>query len=86
MNLQHSLIATLKKLAEDAGADLVEYALLISFVAFGATSGLMPVAKGLSNIFDRASTNLASAVGSGAPSGGSSGGSGGDDGSGKRGH
>ena len=81
-NWQPRMIAILKELADEEGADLVEYVLLISFIAFGATAGAMPVAQGIGAIFDKASTQLASAVGTGASSGGSSSSSGGEDGSG----
>lgn len=83
MNWQTRLVAWLKKLArEDEGADLVEYVLLISFVAFGATAGSMSVATSIGNVFDQANSQLASAVGTGASSGGSPSGSGSGDGSG----
>ena len=77
---QRRMIAILKKLADEEGADLVEYVLLISFIAFGATAGAMPVAQSIGAIFDKTSTQLASAVG--ASSGGSSSSSGGEGGSG----
>jgi Flp pilus assembly pilin Flp len=83
MNWQTRLVALLKELAsDDEGADLVEYVLLISFVAFGATAGLMPVATSIGNVFDKANSQLASAAGAGASSGGSASSSGSGDGSG----
>ncbi len=77
---QRRMIAILNKLADEEGADLVEYVLLISFIAFGATAGAMPVAQSIGAIFDKTSSQLASAVG--ASSGGSSSSSGGEGGSG----
>ncbi len=83
MNWQTRLFAWLKEFArEDEGADLVEYVLLVSFVAFGATAGAMPVAKSIANVFDKSSSQLAAAVGTGASAGGSPSGSGSGDGSG----
>jgi pilus assembly protein Flp/PilA len=44
------------------GQDLVEYALVVAVVAFGATAGMKALAAGLDTAFDGISTKLGSYV------------------------
>jgi pilus assembly protein Flp/PilA len=45
------------------GQDLVEYALVVALIAFGATAGMKALANGLNTAFNNISTNLASYTG-----------------------
>jgi pilus assembly protein Flp/PilA len=47
-------------LAEENGQDLVEYALVVALIAFGATAGMQALAGGLNTAFNGISTTLAS--------------------------
>jgi pilus assembly protein Flp/PilA len=44
----------------EEGQDLVEYALVVALIAFGATAGMKALAGGLNVAFDTISTTLAS--------------------------
>jgi pilus assembly protein Flp/PilA len=44
----------------EEGQDLVEYALVVALIAFGATAGMKALAGGLNTAFDTISTTLAS--------------------------
>lgn len=46
----------------EAGQDLVEYALVVALIAFGATAGMKNLATGLSNAFKGVSTTLGSYI------------------------
>jgi len=46
----------------DHGQDLVEYALIVALIAFGATSGMKALAGGINKAFNGISTTLASNV------------------------
>ena len=46
-------------LCEDRGQDLVEYALVVSLVAFGATAGMKALGTGVNTLFSHISTTLA---------------------------
>jgi len=48
--------------ASETGQDLVEYALVVALVAFGATSSLKILGAGLSHAFANISSTLASAA------------------------
>jgi pilus assembly protein Flp/PilA len=45
----------------EEGQDLVEYALVVALVAFGATAALKTLGTGLNSVFGNISTTLASA-------------------------
>jgi pilus assembly protein Flp/PilA len=45
---------------QDHGQDLVEYALVIALIAFGATAGMNSLATGLNTAFATISTTLSS--------------------------
>jgi len=42
----------------EGGQDLVEYALVIALIAFGATAGMRKVASGITTAFSNVSTQL----------------------------
>ncbi len=44
------------------GQDLVEYALLIALIAFGATAGMKSLATGISTAFTNISTQLSTSI------------------------
>lgn len=46
----------------EEGQDLVEYALVIAMIAFGATAGMSALSKGINNAFKTISTTLASDI------------------------
>jgi pilus assembly protein Flp/PilA len=48
--------------SREEGQDLVEYALVVALIAFGATAGMKGVATGLTSAFHNISTNLGSYV------------------------
>ena len=45
-------------LSQDEGQDLVEYALVVALIAFGATAGMSQLATGLNTAFGHISTTL----------------------------
>jgi Flp pilus assembly pilin Flp len=47
---------------QEHGQDLVEYALLVSLVAFGATAGVKALATGLNVAFSNTSSKLGSYI------------------------
>ena len=46
----------------DDGQDLIEYALVVALIAFGATAGMTNVASGIKTAYSTLSTHLASDV------------------------
>jgi len=44
---------------QESGQDLVEYALVVALVAFGATAGMGALAGGINTAFNNISTKLA---------------------------
>ncbi len=46
----------------EEGQDLVEYALVVALIAFGATAGMKALAGGLNTAFDNISITLASYI------------------------
>jgi len=44
------------------GQDLVEYALMVALIAFGAVAGMNTLATGLNNAFNTISTTLAATL------------------------
>jgi pilus assembly protein Flp/PilA len=48
--------------SREEGQDLVEYALVVALIAFGATAGMKALATGLNTAFTNISTTLASYV------------------------
>jgi pilus assembly protein Flp/PilA len=71
MNMEvHVLIPVLYKLyaklyfliGSEEGQDLVEYALVVALIAFGATAGMKSLSGGLTKAFQGISTTLGSYV------------------------
>ena len=56
------LYLKLQYLLNDEGQDLIEYALLIAFVAFAATAGMTSLATSINGAFTTIGTNLTGAV------------------------
>jgi len=55
-----NLITCLRRLLlEETGQDLVEYALVVALIAFGATAGMSSLGKGINTLFSHISTTLA---------------------------
>jgi len=46
----------------EEGQDLVEYALVVALIAFGATTGMTSLAGGINTAFSNVSSQLASAM------------------------
>jgi len=44
------------------GQDLVEYALVVALIAFGAVAGMKALAKGLDTAFNTVSTTLSTSI------------------------
>jgi pilus assembly protein Flp/PilA len=44
------------------GQDLVEYAMMVALIAFGAVAGMNVLASGLNNAFNTISTTLANSL------------------------
>ena len=62
-NLLLKLYVQLQDLANrDEGQDLVEYALVVALIAFGATAGMKALATGLNSAFQGISTTLGSYI------------------------
>ena len=59
-NLYLKMIVKIQELASrEEGQDLVEYALVVALIAFGATAGLSALGKGINTLFSNISTTLA---------------------------
>jgi pilus assembly protein Flp/PilA len=62
-NLMHLIVARLQGLKnQEEGQDLVEYALVVALIAFGATAGMGALASGINNAFNTISSTLATSV------------------------
>ena len=48
--------------SREEGQDLVEYALVVALIAFGATAGMSALAGGLNKAFNQISTSLGTYV------------------------
>jgi pilus assembly protein Flp/PilA len=46
----------------EEGQDLVEYALVVALIAFGATAGMGALAGGINKAFDTISTTLSTSI------------------------
>ncbi len=46
----------------EEGQDLVEYALVVALIAFGAVAGMNALAAGINNTFNSVSTTLANDI------------------------
>ncbi len=62
-NLMYHLYLKLQALKDqEEGQDLVEYALVVALIAFGATAGMGALAGGINQAFNTISTTLATAI------------------------
>ncbi|HWA93660.1 MAG TPA: Flp family type IVb pilin [Terracidiphilus sp.] len=62
-NLYLKLLIKLQELKDrEEGQDLVEYALVVALIAFGATAGMSQLATGINAAFNKISTTLNSYV------------------------
>jgi pilus assembly protein Flp/PilA len=62
-NLMMKMYLVAKSLIErEEGQDLVEYALVVALIAFGAITGMGYLAKGLNNAFSQISSTLTTNV------------------------
>ena len=57
-----TLSVTIEMLKDDKGQDLIEYALLIAFIAFSATVGMHSLASDMNNAFTAMGSDLTSAL------------------------
>ncbi len=63
-NLLLKMFVKLQDLASrEEGQDLVEYALVVALIAFGATAGMKSLASGVNTAFSNISSQLGSAIG-----------------------
>jgi pilus assembly protein Flp/PilA len=59
-----NLFVKLQDLASrEEGQDLVEYALVVALIAFGATAGMKNLASGVNTAFSNISSQLGAAIG-----------------------
>jgi pilus assembly protein Flp/PilA len=63
--LQRLINGLVTLLNQDHGQDLVEYALVIALIAFGATAGMKTLATGINTSFNTISSTLATDVNGG---------------------
>jgi pilus assembly protein Flp/PilA len=62
-NLYLKLMIKLQELKDrEEGQDLVEYALVVALIAFGATAGMSALAGGINKAFNQISTTLGNYV------------------------
>jgi pilus assembly protein Flp/PilA len=62
-DLMLKMYITCKSLMErEEGQDLVEYALVVALIAFGAIAGMNALAGGINSAFDTVSTKLMSNI------------------------
>ena len=62
-NLLLKVFVKLQDLASrDEGQDLVEYALVVALIAFGATAGMKNLASGVNTAFSNISSQLGAAI------------------------
>jgi pilus assembly protein Flp/PilA len=57
-----SLVTKLHVLLDEEGQDLIEYALVVALIAFGATAGMSSVATAINNAFGSIGTTLSTYV------------------------
>jgi len=56
------LQVNIRRLLDESGQDLIEYALVVALIAFAATVGMGTVANGINDSFSRIASRLASAI------------------------
>jgi pilus assembly protein Flp/PilA len=57
-NLSNLIYRLQNLISRDEGQDLVEYALVVALIAFGATAGMSSLATGINTAFQNISTVL----------------------------
>jgi pilus assembly protein Flp/PilA len=57
---QPTMAGLRRLLLDETGQDLVEYALVVALIAFGATAGMSSLGKGINTLFTHISTTLVS--------------------------
>jgi len=60
--LRKQAFLLLKSLQKECGQDLVEYALLVSLIAFGATAGMRSIASKVNETFTNIGLTMTSAT------------------------
>jgi pilus assembly protein Flp/PilA len=60
--MNHLLLYVRNLMVREEGQDLVEYALVVALIAFGAITGMSQLATGLNNAFSSIATTLTSSV------------------------
>ena len=61
--MAHNLLFKIRELVQrEVGQDLVEYALVIALIAFGATAGMRKVATAISTSYSNISSELVSTM------------------------
>jgi pilus assembly protein Flp/PilA len=60
--LRRTCLSVRQILKKETGQDLVEYALVVALIAFGAVSGMKNLATGLNKAFNTISTTLSTSV------------------------
>ncbi len=61
-NTVKHLSAKMQHLLDEAGQDLVEYALVVALIAFAATAGMSSLATKINSAFNTIGTTLSSSV------------------------
>ena len=62
MNKLLKLSVMLQIFKDENGQDLIEYALVVALVAFGATAGMNSLATGINTAFSHIGTRLGTAI------------------------
>jgi pilus assembly protein Flp/PilA len=60
--MRAELSKLIAKIKEEAGQDLIEYALVVAMIAFAATSTMGTLAQNINNAFTSISNSLNSAI------------------------
>jgi pilus assembly protein Flp/PilA len=60
--MNHAVNAIKALLKRDEGQDLVEYALIVALIAFGAITGMTTVSKGINHSFSSIASTLTTDV------------------------
>ncbi len=61
-NLYIKLLVMIETLKDERGQDLIEYALVIAFIAFAATAGMTSLAKDINTAFATLGGDLNAAI------------------------
>ena len=62
MNFWQLYVSTKKRLGQEEGQDLIEYALIVALIAFAAIGGMGSLATAINNAFIQVGTTLTSAI------------------------